>query len=98
MIRAIPVMPRMKLRIRHGFVTPEQWRSSRLRLRPQMADAGDFALLTGARKMEVLALPWSDVDIEQRGASSTHDEDRTAARGSLCQPPRARRCGGAANG
>jgi len=66
LVRAIPVMPRMKLHVRHGFVTPEQWRSLRLRLRPELADAGDFALLTGAREMEVLALPWSDVDVEQR--------------------------------
>jgi integrase len=56
----------MKLKVRHGFVTPEQWRDLRARLRPELADAGDFALLTGAREMEVLALPWSDVDLEQQ--------------------------------
>jgi len=66
MVRSVPEMPRMKVHVRHGFVTPEQWLDIRGRLRLELADAGDVALLTGAREMEVLGLPWSDVDLEQR--------------------------------
>jgi integrase len=66
MLRMVPDMPRMKQHVRQGFVTPEQWRDIRSRLRPELADAGDFALLTGAREMEVFGLPWSDVDREQQ--------------------------------
>jgi hypothetical protein len=56
MLRTIPEMPRMPLKVRHGFLTAGQWASIRNRLRPELADSDDFAFLSGAREMEVLGL------------------------------------------
>jgi integrase len=88
LVSRVPDFPRIKLRVRQGFVDPGQWAQLRAKLRPDFRDAADFAFLCGAREMEVLTLKWGDVE---RGAGVIHfretktDRPRAAPYGKLLE-------------
>lgn len=63
LVHALPDIPQVKhLRVRAGFIEPQDWLRVREHLRPELAAACDFALACGAREMETLGLTWKDVD------------------------------------
>jgi integrase len=63
LVHTMPDIPQVKhLRVRAGFIEPQDWLRVREHLRLELADACDFALACGSREMETLGLTWPNVD------------------------------------
>jgi len=58
-----PTFPTIRVRnARSGFFEPEQWEAVRSRLPEHIDDTGEFGYITGWRVMEILTLPWRQID------------------------------------
>ncbi len=67
LVTSLPVFPLIRhLRVRKGFLDPDQWARLAKLLRPDFRDGAEFAYLTGARQMETLSLAWPNVNLTER--------------------------------